>query len=329
MQRIAESTSDVDELLSAAGKVIRRAVPAEGWCGFTLDPDMLVKTAGVHEAGLSPALFGHLATLEYRPGDSTRFVDLARTGRPAAILTDHRSSERFHEILKPSGYAHELRMVLLDQARAWGGFVFLREPASPPFTQTDSRFVTSLGRVLARGVRRSLLRSQTGAGSLSASPGLLLLDEGYQIVSMSAGTETLLAELVERGATQPLLPAVVYALAAAVSETAGSAPMAVRVPTRTRRWATFHAWRLDGPVRVGVSIGSRHSDKAGEAVLENHGLSPRERQITELVLRGRSTAQMADSLYLSPHTVRDHLKSIFAKTGVRSRHELVAVLLKP
>jgi len=36
------------------------------------------------------------------------------------------------------------------------------------------------------------------------------------------------------------------------------------------------------------------------------------------------TAALAEQMYLSAHTVQDHLKSIFAKTGARSRRELLA-----
>jgi DNA-binding CsgD family transcriptional regulator len=54
-----------------------------------------------------------------------------------------------------------------------------------------------------------------------------------------------------------------------------------------------------------------------------YGLSERESQVTRLCMQGLSTRQVANALVLSPHTVQDHLKSIFAKTGVRSRSELV------
>jgi len=61
-------------------------------------------------------------------------------------------------------------------------------------------------------------------------------------------------------------------------------------------------------------------------MLAAYGLSPRERDICGQVIAGYSTAEIAAHLFISAHTVQDHLKSIFAKAGVRSRGELAARL---
>jgi DNA-binding CsgD family transcriptional regulator len=39
-----------------------------------------------------------------------------------------------------------------------------------------------------------------------------------------------------------------------------------------------------------------------------------------------SNAEVAGAMHISPHTVRDHLKAVFAKVGVATRGELVAKL---
>jgi len=59
-----------------------------------------------------------------------------------------------------------------------------------------------------------------------------------------------------------------------------------------------------------------------------YGLTRQEQTLTRLVCRGLSTRELSESLHITEHTVQDHLKSIFDKTGVRSRRELVAAILQ-
>jgi DNA-binding NarL/FixJ family response regulator len=54
-----------------------------------------------------------------------------------------------------------------------------------------------------------------------------------------------------------------------------------------------------------------------------NGLSPRETELLAALARGSDTRQLADELFMAENTVQDHLKSIFAKTGTRSRRTLL------
>ena len=58
----------------------------------------------------------------------------------------------------------------------------------------------------------------------------------------------------------------------------------------------------------------------------SHALSPREEELLHLLAEGADTKAIAEALFLSQHTVQDHLKSIFAKTGTHNRRTLLTRL---
>ena len=59
-------------------------------------------------------------------------------------------------------------------------------------------------------------------------------------------------------------------------------------------------------------------------IADAYDLTERERIVTQLVAAGLQTAAIALRLQISSWTVQDHLKSVFDKTGVCTRGELVA-----
>ena len=52
-------------------------------------------------------------------------------------------------------------------------------------------------------------------------------------------------------------------------------------------------------------------------------ISPREREILELLSFGYSSPEIATSLYLSPHTVNDHRKALLAKLSVKNVAQMI------
>jgi DNA-binding CsgD family transcriptional regulator len=55
-------------------------------------------------------------------------------------------------------------------------------------------------------------------------------------------------------------------------------------------------------------------------------LTPREREVVSLVADGRTNAEIARQLWISPGTVRRHLENVFAKLEVHTRTAAVARL---
>jgi DNA-binding CsgD family transcriptional regulator len=79
-----------------------------------------------------------------------------------------------------------------------------------------------------------------------------------------------------------------------------------------------HLARFYRPIPAGTFEGP----KLG-GLCDRYGLSTREREILALLLRGKSNKEIERDLFISPHTVRNHIHNIYQKLGVGSRLQLL------
>ena len=63
-----------------------------------------------------------------------------------------------------------------------------------------------------------------------------------------------------------------------------------------------------------------------EDICEKHNLSNRQQQILELLLEGKSNREIEESLFISYHTVKNHVYNIFKKLGIKNRFELINLI---
>jgi DNA-binding CsgD family transcriptional regulator len=185
---------------------------------------------------------------------------------------------------------------------------------------------------LAAGARRGLLIGEATDPDVPNAPGLLILNDAWEVESMTPGVKRWLEELPggERlggGRLPPAVLAVAGRALRAARDTSKPAEIAFsRVLSQAGQWIVLHGASLvaDGPRRIAVIVESAHPARITPLLMSAYGLTEREQDVTRLVLKGDSTMEIASRLVISPHTVQEHLKNVFEKTGARSRRELVS-----
>jgi DNA-binding CsgD family transcriptional regulator len=65
-----------------------------------------------------------------------------------------------------------------------------------------------------------------------------------------------------------------------------------------------------------------------DEIYDKHGISQRERDIAGLLMQGKSNKEIADSLFIAPNTVKNHIHSLFRKLQVKSRFQLMNFFLR-
>jgi DNA-binding CsgD family transcriptional regulator len=339
-ERIAELPAKGLELVAfwcEARDALASAVPYYMTpCWFTLDPASLLVTSH-HDHGMIGELPPEWLAHEYYEDDFHNLADVARSARGISTLHeatggDPSRSRGWREHVEPYGAEQELLVALRARTgEAWGMLGLYREPGQPEFDPDELEFLRAMAPHLAEGARRGLLVGEASEPDRPDAPGLVVLDPDWSVESLTPGVERWLCELPDGDwEAQGKLPPAVLAVAGRALRTAENrdAPGEValaRVLSSEGRWIVLHGASLvaDGARRAAVIIEPAHPARISPLLMSAYGLTEREQDVTRLVLRGDSTAQIAGELCVSAHTVQQHLKSVFEKTGVRSRRELV------
>jgi DNA-binding CsgD family transcriptional regulator len=323
----------LDAFFDAADRALAGVLRFDSACWLSLDPATLLPTSHfTRELGSDHLL--ELAANEYLDEDVTKFAELARAARPVGVLSqatggDLERSPRHVKVLAPHGYGDgdELRAVFLDGGSAWGCVALHRRRGR--FQDREASLVADVGGLIGQGIRRAILQAALAADGGPNPPGLILLRGDGSVETMTPPARRWLGELVDSTGDGGSLPLLVVSVADEARRAAAGRTQevaSVRLPTRTGGWLLADASLLDGGAggRVAVMVHPAREPELASLIVEAYGLSRREREVTRLVLHGRSTREIADDLHVSAYTVQDHLKAIFAKVGVGSRRELVA-----
>jgi DNA-binding CsgD family transcriptional regulator len=293
---------------------IRTAVLFDAHVWLVTDPETEVGSAPL--ADLPPELMPELPRL-------IRLKYLTRQSR-----------DRWRKFLAAYGVVDVTSVVFRDRHGCWGFLDLWRTGVSPPFTDAETGFLETVVPTITEALRRTQARTFDEAPVRygSAGPGVIVLSPELDVKALTAEAENLLRVLLPPDADRRPVPAAAYNVAAqllAVEAGVDDHPPTARVHLGGGVWLTFRAARMAAgtgaaDADIAVTMESTSAPERLALYARAAGLSARETELVERLLAGADTRQVAREMFVSEHTVQDHLKSIFSKTGTRNRRTLLA-----
>jgi DNA-binding CsgD family transcriptional regulator len=214
----------------------------------------------------------------------------------------------------------------------------MREPSSPDFAAREVAFFRRIAPHLAAGLKAAILRSEAQAEpDGDDSPGVLVFDREGRVIQHTDAAERWLRDLGDLGpgwregdglpsAVSSVMGALRQALKPGTDREWNSVPRLL-VRARSGQWLVLHgAWTEPGPHRdseTTIVIERARPREVAWLKTAAYGLTRREEEVVDLIIRGASTKEISRTLYISEYTVQDHLSSVFEKVGERGRRALV------
>lgn len=270
-----------------------------------------------YEPGFSQALLHGCHT----GSDPNRWADLAARKIPAAVVGQDPPHRR---LFAGHGVGSELRLLLRDARGVWGTLGLLRAEGGRQFGADDVAAAARLTPALVAFLREYVTAVPLCPASPSPSPGVLVVGPDHQIRAATANAVEWRECLSERHAAPAWTGKAFFAGLSAATRGGATAPLVVGPAASYGRWIACQAERLGEDVSVVIQAAT--AAQLLPALCSWYGLTARERQVVEQLCDAAAPKQIARRLDLSVHTVNDHLRAVFRKTGVHGRDELITAL---
>ena len=338
MLRVCDSPLDARTLRVELLAELKQLVPFDAYAWLLTDPETSVGSSPLAECPCLPEL-PRLIRLKYLT-QVNRWTQLQSSVACLADATggDLSQSLVWRELLHRYEIIDVASVVFRDAYGCWGFLDLWRGSMSRRFTSAEVAYLADIADPVTaalRGSQARTFRERTTPDSSSRGPVVLVLSADLDVVAQTAETEAYLRTLVPPDEARSPVPASAYNVAAQLLATeAGidiNTPRA-RVHLANGRWLTLRAARIGdtGPVdarNIAVTIEDSSPAERAAMFARAHGLSSRETELLNHLIQGTDTHELARLMFLSEHTVQDHLKSIFAKTSVHNRRTLLAQAL--
>lgn len=332
LDRLANEGRSAQDLLEQAATRIDRVVPTDGYFFAATDPETTLAIGTGLVRDLPADQCQPHWDYEFLVPDYLKYADIARSGQRVADIHDATGgrpdrSPRFKQYSQATGFRSEVRLMFTVGTAAWGLAQLNR--LNGRFTDDEKAWLESASATIARGLRQAMVAQPASAPAPGRGPGVLLLDGGGRLLSATREAvewlDELDPELLMSDVGDLQLPFHAHGFAKRVRAAHEDGAEQIRSRLRTRRgvWLLMHGAVLEGTEQVALIIEPAKSADVAPLIVEAYGLTGRELDVTRAIARGLGTSEIAAELYLSPHTVRDHVKGLFEKVGVSSRGELV------
>jgi DNA-binding CsgD family transcriptional regulator len=316
---------------------IARVVDFDAYVWLLTDPETSVGSAPLADVPapllpLLPRLIGlkYLTTINrWTTLDSSAASLHESTGADLSL------SRLWRELLSGYGVVDMASCVFRDRFGCWGFLDLWRAGAGAQFTTPEITYLTSIIEVLTRALRRCQANTfavRSVERPRRPGPVVLLLSPELQVLGQTPETHEYLRVLVPPQHRSAPIPASAYNVGAqllAVEAGVDRNPPSARVHLSEGLWVSLRAARIGqaescGQSNIAVTIEETSPTERVSLFGRAFGLSARETELLGHLVTGADTKELARRMFLSEHTVQDHLKSMFSKTSTRNRRSLLS-----